>query len=77
MFTQHAEDEPTLRRQLTAINCGFEKVEHLAPSIGYLKFNLFAVSSSLRALAASARASARPTSGKLPSAIQRSMPPNR
>jgi len=42
MFTQHAEDEPTLRRQLTAINCGFEKVEHLAPNIGYLKFNLFA-----------------------------------
>jgi len=30
------------RKHLAAVNCGFEKVEHLAPNIGYLKFNFFA-----------------------------------
>jgi hypothetical protein len=29
-------------RRLAAINCGFEKAEHLRPNIGYLKFNMFA-----------------------------------
>ena len=29
-------------RQLAAINCGFEKAEHLPPNIGYVKFNMFA-----------------------------------
>ncbi len=29
-------------RRLVAVNCGFEKAEHLKPNIGYLKFNLFA-----------------------------------
>ncbi len=24
------------------MNCGFEKAEHLAPNIGYVKFNFFA-----------------------------------
>jgi Peptidase family S41/N-terminal domain of Peptidase_S41 in eukaryotic IRBP len=42
MFTMHAENDPTLRRQLLASNCGFEKAEHLPPNIGYLKFNMFA-----------------------------------
>jgi hypothetical protein len=40
--TAHPERDPMLRRQLTAINCGFEKTEHLPPNIGYLKFNMFA-----------------------------------
>ena len=29
-------------RQLAAVNCGFEKVEHLPPNVGYVKFNFFA-----------------------------------
>jgi hypothetical protein len=29
-------------RRLAAINCGFEKLEHLPPNIGYVKFNMFA-----------------------------------
>jgi hypothetical protein len=29
-------------RRMAAINCGFEKVEHRPPNIGYLKFNMFA-----------------------------------
>lgn len=41
-FTQRSEPEPVLRHQLLAINCGFEKAEHVPPNIGYLKFNLFA-----------------------------------
>jgi hypothetical protein len=39
---KHAEPDPILRRELMAVNCGFEKAEHLAPNIGYLKFNVFA-----------------------------------
>jgi hypothetical protein len=30
------------RREMERMNCGFEKVEHLAGNIGYLKFNMFA-----------------------------------
>ncbi len=33
---------PGLQQRLKARNCGFEKVEHLAPNIGYLKLNEFA-----------------------------------
>jgi hypothetical protein len=29
-------------RRLVAVNCGFEKAEHLKPNIGYLKFDTFA-----------------------------------
>lgn len=29
-------------RQMAALNCGFEKAEHLRPNVGYLKFNFFA-----------------------------------
>jgi hypothetical protein len=29
-------------RKLAAVNCGFEKAEHLWPNVGYLKFNMFA-----------------------------------
>jgi hypothetical protein len=29
-------------KRLAAINCGFEKVEHFPPNIGYVKFNMFA-----------------------------------
>jgi C-terminal processing protease CtpA/Prc len=29
-------------RRLAAINCGFEKAEHMPPNIGYVKFNMFA-----------------------------------
>lgn len=36
------EPDPIVRRQTLAINCGFEKAEHLQPNIGYLKFNMFA-----------------------------------
>ena len=42
VFAKRAEDDPTLRKRLLAINCGFEKVEQLPPNIGYLKFNIFA-----------------------------------
>ena len=42
MFTKPAADNPALRNQLLASNCGFEKSEHLPPNIGYLKFNMFA-----------------------------------
>jgi len=42
IFTKHPQDDPTLRKQLVASNCGFEKAEHLPPNIGYLKFNMFA-----------------------------------
>lgn len=31
-----------VRQQLLADNCGFERVEHLRPNIGYLKLNAFA-----------------------------------
>jgi hypothetical protein len=30
------------RKEMERINCGFERVELLAPNIGYLKFNMFA-----------------------------------
>lgn len=33
---------PPMRAQMERINCGFERVEHMAPNIGYLKFNMFA-----------------------------------
>ncbi len=33
---------PAARQRLLAGNCGFEKAEHLAPNIAYLKFNEFA-----------------------------------
>src|SRR4030095_4625667 len=29
-------------KALAAANCGFEKVEHLSPNIGYLKLDMFA-----------------------------------
>jgi Peptidase family S41/N-terminal domain of Peptidase_S41 in eukaryotic IRBP len=38
----HPEAEADLRRELAAVNCGFEEAEHLPPNIGYLKFNMFA-----------------------------------
>lgn len=38
---QSPETDPALRQQLLSSNCGFEKVEHLAPNIGYLKFDEF------------------------------------
>lgn len=41
-LTASPRDDAGLRRRLMAINCGFEKAEHLPPKIGYLKFNLFA-----------------------------------
>jgi hypothetical protein len=31
-----------MREQLARVNCGFDKVEHLQPNIGYVKFNFFA-----------------------------------
>jgi C-terminal processing protease CtpA/Prc len=34
--------DPLVRERLASSNCGFEKAEHLAPNIGYLKFNFFA-----------------------------------
>jgi hypothetical protein len=34
--------EPAFRQDLLAGNCGFEKVEHLAPNIGYVKLDAFA-----------------------------------
>lgn len=34
--------DPKLGEQAIASNCGFEKVEHLHPNIGYLKINQFA-----------------------------------
>jgi len=37
-----AEDEARMRAQLERGNCAFERVEHLPPNIGYLKFNGFA-----------------------------------
>ncbi len=30
------------RKEMERMNCGFEKLEHLAQNIGYLKFNMFA-----------------------------------
>lgn len=38
---QHSTD-PGARLRLLSDNCGFEKAEHLAPNIGYVKFNEFA-----------------------------------
>lgn len=32
-------DDPKLRQRMLATNCGFEKAEHLASNIGYLKLN--------------------------------------
>jgi hypothetical protein len=41
--TEMAEPDPEERaRQLAAVNCGFEKVEHLRPNVGYLKLDRFA-----------------------------------
>ena len=34
--------QPPGAAELEAINCGFEKAEHMPPNIGYLKFNVFA-----------------------------------
>jgi hypothetical protein len=34
--------EAQMRAQMERTNCAFEKVEHLQPNIGYLKFNAFA-----------------------------------
>lgn len=31
-----------MRAQMERINCGFERVEHMAPNLGYVKFNMFA-----------------------------------
>jgi hypothetical protein len=39
---QGPDTDPAARHRLLASNCGFEKAEHLAPNIGYLKFNVFA-----------------------------------
>ena len=36
------EDESKARRELAAVNCGFEQAEHLPSNIGYLKLNMFA-----------------------------------
>ena len=36
------EAQARFRKYLAGVNCGFEKAEHLAPNIGYLKFNFFA-----------------------------------
>jgi hypothetical protein len=36
------EAQARFRKHLAAVNCGFEKAEHLARNIGYLKFNFFA-----------------------------------
>ena len=33
-----ADESSTVRKQLAATNCGFEKAEHLPPNVGYLKF---------------------------------------
>ena len=38
---QYADLDPTLAQRLAAKNCGFAKVEHLAPNIGYLKLDMF------------------------------------
>jgi len=38
---QHADADPAARKGIISSNCGFEKAEHLAPNIGYLKFNEF------------------------------------
>ena len=37
-----AEPDSNRSRELMAANCGFEKAEHLAPNIGYVKLNEFA-----------------------------------
>lgn len=39
---QSPDTDPKIRARLEAENCGFEKAEHLAPNVGYLKFNMFA-----------------------------------
>lgn len=39
---QDPDTDPEARQKLLSSNCGFEKVEHLPPNIGYLKFNVFA-----------------------------------
>jgi hypothetical protein len=39
---QGPDTDPAARRRLLSSNCGFEKVEHLRPNIGYVKFNMFA-----------------------------------
>jgi hypothetical protein len=31
-----------MRTQMERMNCGFERVEHMSPNIGYVKFNMFA-----------------------------------
>jgi retinol-binding protein 3 len=38
----YSEPDAALRRQMMSINCGFDKAEHIAPNIGYLKFDMFA-----------------------------------
>lgn len=49
-----AKPDPILSRELVAVNCGFEKAEHLAPNIGYLKVNEFAPPEICAATAAAA-----------------------
>jgi hypothetical protein len=39
--TKPAPPDPAARRRLETSNCGFEKADHLAENIGYLKFNYF------------------------------------
>lgn len=36
------DSDPKLGQQAADSNCGFEKAEHLAPNVGYLKLNMFA-----------------------------------
>ena len=36
------ESDAAMRKYFEKENCGFEKVEHLAPNVGYVKFNFFA-----------------------------------
>jgi hypothetical protein len=38
---QHGGADPEARKGIISNNCGFEKAEHLAPNIGYLKFDEF------------------------------------
>lgn len=40
--TSQADHDARVKKEMAAENCGFEKVEHLAGNIGYLKFDMFA-----------------------------------
>jgi len=37
-----AASKARMRERIARVNCGFDKVEHLQPNIGYVKFNFFA-----------------------------------